>query len=682
MKHVAAMSDPIAARHRSLSRAYPHFQEISVQLRFIALPFLLICSLFASALASAQDDTTLVKSETLLPGSTRAWVSVPDIKVLRAHIDSSQFGQLIKEPSLKPFIENAQSQMGKWLKERNVNFDVRMDQFEKIDAGEICIAGILPDNVRDDAIAGSHGIVLLANISKDREGAVALLKQIEAEQVERKAVSEQIQINGIAVSKFQYPERRKWAKRKRVSLQAVAGDWILIADNESIFRSVLRRVLGLDKPAAGTLANQEAFSLAMGRCKLPAQSPDDIRWFIEPFGYVKLARAIEIENEPVKKMEDDWTAVLAKNGLRAIRSAAGTVSLATPDQEALFRIFVLAPKTGTRDEAEKRMISILNFGPDKSHHAEIPAWVPTDISGLFTAQWDFNKALKGVGPIVDSFMKEEGAFDDLIDTIKNEPDFRVDIPKLVGQLDNKFTVISAVTKPLESDSEKLAVGIKLDTKVSARDQRKMLESIGRAVRGKEITLAGIKVIVDDRTEEVDDLDFEDAPLPFEEEEDDEKFAGGDGGGANFAMFEKKYIAIEKGYLFVCNDKDYLKVLLTRKDDSNVSQETDFKTIRTMLFDLVDKENVRTMRFGRIDKILELNYTMLQKGELSNSKTLIGKIIVEMMMANEGQPDAVEIDPTTLPADFNQSIAPYLGTMGWVMEDESAGWRITGCVLKK
>ena len=42
----------------------------------------------------------------------------------------------------------------------------------------------------------------------------------------------------------------------------------------------------------------------------------------------------------------------------------------------------------------------------------------------------------------------------------------------------------------------------------------------------------------------------------------------------------------------------------------------------------------------------------------------------------------KLDGSKLPGDYEKSIAPYFGPMGWVMETDKNGWRITGCVTKK
>ncbi len=665
-------------------------KESSVVLRNIAILSIVVLFVFSPELTQAQQPPATPqppRSENFLPADTRAWISIPSTKILNEHLAKGQFGQLSSAPALQPFIENAKQQIRAWLEDKKIGFDVRLDQFEKIDAGEVCIAGVLPEVPGQESVAGSHGVVLMADVSKDLAAAGKLLGEIEAEQQRQGAVKlGVVQINGIDVGKWEYAKKRKWAKRKRISLQAIVGDWMLISNNEKIFRSVLRRVIKLDPQENGNLANQQPFKLAMAGCQLPNGSPNDVRWFIEPFGYVKLARAIEIENEPVKKMEDDWTAVLARNGMRAIRSVAGTVSVATADQEALFRIFVLAPKDQVRTEEEKRMLSILDFSPAPGKSNAPPAWVPNGVSGSFTGQWNFSNALNGVGPIVDSFMREAGAFKGLLDTMKKDPDFRVDISKLISQLDNQFTLVSAIKKPLEQDSEKLAVGIKLKPGLTADQQTEILDSIGRAVRGQEIMLGGIKAIEDDRTQDLDDLDdlddLSDSDLVFDDEDEDAKFGGGGGPANQFALFEKKYIAIAKDTLFVCNDKKYLKRLLTSKDKKPLSKKSDLIRMQKMLASLSDPAKVSALRFGRIDKVLELNYAMLRKGELAKSKSLIGKLVNELVANKVGEGGArVKLDISKLPEDYKE-ISKFLGTLGWVLEDEQSGWRLTGCVLKK
>ena len=218
-------------------------------LRNIALLYIVTLFVISSELAISQEAPNpqqTPRSEVFLPADTRAWISIPSAKALAEHVEQSQFGQLTRDPALQPFVESAKARIRDWLDSKKIGFDIRLDQFEKINAGEVCIAGVLPEVAGQEAIAGSHGVVLLADVGKDIAAAEKLLVEIEEEQKRQGAVKlGTVEINGINVGKWEFAKKRKWAKRKRISLQAIVGNWMLISNNEKIFRSVLRRIINL-----------------------------------------------------------------------------------------------------------------------------------------------------------------------------------------------------------------------------------------------------------------------------------------------------------------------------------------------------------------------------------------------------------------------------------------------------
>ena len=48
-------------------------------------------------------------SETLLPATTKSFVSVPDVDLMRKELEETQIGQLMKDPLMQPFIEDRKS---------------------------------------------------------------------------------------------------------------------------------------------------------------------------------------------------------------------------------------------------------------------------------------------------------------------------------------------------------------------------------------------------------------------------------------------------------------------------------------------------------------------------------------------------------------------------------------------
>jgi hypothetical protein len=93
------------------------------------------------------------------------------------------------------------------------------------------------------------------------------------------------------------------------------------------------------------------------------------------------------------------------------------------------------------------------------------------------------------------------------------------------------------------------------------------------------------------------------------------------------------------------------------------------------------------QFGRVDRALETNYEMLRSGKMGNSRTVMAKILnkafqQEFETEAEKKDREQKLDGSKLPKNYAESIAPYLGPTGWVMETEKDGWRVTGCLLKK
>ena len=160
------------------------------------------------------------------------------------------------------------------------------------------------------------------------------------------------------------------------------------------------------------------------------------------------------------------------------------------------------------------------------------------------------------------------------------------------------------------------------------------------------------------------------------------------------MFAKRYFVVHKGNLLVANNKNYLRKLLAQKK-SKLGESEDYLQIKEAIDKLTNEEKVCWRQFGRMDRTLETNYEMLRRGEMAKSQTVLARVINQIFAKQAADKAAAEgkemeedlvrkqkLDGSKLPADYEKSIAPYFGPMGWVMETDKKGWRITGCVAKK
>jgi len=530
-----------------------------------------------------------LRSEYVLPASTKLWVSIPDAKALQARFDETQFGVLAKDPAFKQFADGLKAQAKAWMNEKNVRLGMKLDDLKGVQSGEICLAGVLP-LVAGAPIKGSHGTVLLVDVSETTKEAKALQARINKGLAANGAKQEKKVINGVEVTVSTL--KRKRLRNSQSNYQAIVepfkgSGWMLVSDNELVFRDILKR---LAAPAAieraGTLVSQEGFVEVMRRTSLE-KNKSQVRWCIDPFGYIQLAQALENEKRGARP-RDDWAAILKDHGLGAVKAIGGNVAVATGEHEILHKTFAYAPRNKNVKNA-KRMFDLFDFSPVEGKTLAPPAWISKDCSAYVSGNWEMTKALGSFGHLYDAFIGEEGSFKRLLNDFKIDPDMQLDIEKLVGLIDNRFTVVSETIDPINEASECIVVGFPIKGEPGF-----VFDSIRRASGGEELKLGGFKVIKvvsqSDVEDEEEDPIFD---LPDEEAEEEEEPRG-------FTLFEERYFVVNKGHLLVANNKNYLKKILAKKE-SKLAVAADYVEIKTALEKISDPSKVSWRQFGRTDK---------------------------------------------------------------------------------
>ena len=75
----------------------------------------------------ADEAPDRMASENLLPASTTAWMSIPDIEALAAQYRESNLGRLAKNPDMAPFVESVTKQFREWLNAKNIRLGLTID---------------------------------------------------------------------------------------------------------------------------------------------------------------------------------------------------------------------------------------------------------------------------------------------------------------------------------------------------------------------------------------------------------------------------------------------------------------------------------------------------------------------------------------------------------------------------
>lgn len=630
-------------------------------------------------------------TSSLLPGTTRFWVSVEDLHRMEANLSNTQVGKLARQDTLAPFFASFEKQIKDSLNDNGIKFGIDIASIERMETGEVSIAGVLPDFGSGGKPAPrSHGVVVLIDVSPDTDAAKDFLGDAADKMKKRGAKLEAVQMQETEVSKFTVEVKAAKINRTQSSFVAIVDGWLVASDNESIFSDVLRRVKAKSKePAADSLAVYEPFKTVAEKTRIAEVRPD-LRWYVDPLGYARFADALAQENADINQPKDRPLEALAKEGLDALKAAGGFVSFSTGEHDVLHRSLVYANRKKAVAAEHKRLFELLDFAPADSSAATPPSWVPVDAAGYYTMTWDIGKAFNNVGPLVDAVIGKEGNFDAVLDEMKKVPDFKVDIRKMVQSFGTRITIVAKTEEPVNEASEKMVIGIPLKDGV---DEKWLIESVGRAVKGKVKKLAGYTCVIDDRTEikevdgigdipEIDEIEIEEIDDEIDEEEDEE--ADEKAATPRVTIFNRRIMVIRDGHLLICNDKEYLKKILSLKPTNGFAKAADLSRLTKALGKFTQAERIRFRMFNRLDQMLKTNYEMMRTGKMAESETfvarMLNKVYGKKVAGDEKR--AQQIDGSDLPSDYDGEIAPFLGQSGWVMETTDSGWLFTGCVLPK
>ena len=183
----------------------------------------------------------VIPSEFILPANTRGWISIPDSDALKAAIESTQFGQMMEDPQVKPFVDDLAKQFRAWLDKENIRFGMTVEDIEEVKTGEICLAGVLSEQNGGTDSLSNHAVVLLVDVSESREKAEELLVKVGEELRDREATHEEITGNGVSADKWSLKKPRG-LRKNQYAYHAIVGKWLLACDNESVFRDVVQRI--------------------------------------------------------------------------------------------------------------------------------------------------------------------------------------------------------------------------------------------------------------------------------------------------------------------------------------------------------------------------------------------------------------------------------------------------------
>ncbi|MFN0017700.1 MAG: hypothetical protein ACKVP0_05525 [Pirellulaceae bacterium] len=616
-------------------------------------------------------------SENLLPNTTKGFVSTPNLEQTQAQLRETELGKMFNDPLMQPFVEDLEKQIRSRLAKAGVRLGLTFEDLKGVDSGEVALAVVQPDPKDKN----SHATVLIIDVTGKEAAAKAMLEKIAANQIAKKAVKSAIKAGNIDLNIFTLPLQPDEATPEHVVF-CLHNDQIVLSDSQAVVTGIAGR---FGAAAGDSLAKLSAFEHSMAKnAKAAGEAKPSLRWFIEPFGYVEVSRAI---NGGKRKRGRDLLKILAGQGFNAVQGLGGNVFFTTGTEDILHRTFVYAPPV-VRKEGDKnkdkynlamRMLEFKN-----SEETAPPGWVPADAATYITFHMDLKKAFHYSESLVDEYAGDKGVFKAMWENLAHDPAGpMIDIEKeLIDHLGERVTLVSDVKIPVDLKSERLIVAIELLGPKSAVIVTKTLDkafSADPAAKKREFKGHVIWELINDAAVEPDLLTVEGAAAPGgksgddeekEEEETEEK-----------PILPNMAFTVVNGQLFVGTHVEFMEEVIGKGGTAPpMLKSNDYLRISDALARLgATKDSFRL--FTRTDESYRGTYELLKQGKLPQAESMFAKLLNGILSSGEkGETRKQEIDGSKLP-EFKH-VQKYLGPAGSYVHSEEEGWFIVGVLLKK
>jgi len=615
-------------------------------------------------------------SEKVFPATTRAWLSVADPQAFRDSFDRTQYGQLLKDPVMKPFVESFRAQLRSAGRQRLGKLGLTLEDLEKVPGGELAIATI-------ESQKGTLATVLLVDTTGHEAETRELIDTITRRLVEQKATKVAGSGSTPQVTTYLLPsDPADVAQRQRQVSFALATSALVVGDDPVQVGQVFA---SLAQGRQDCLATIKAFDAVAAQCRkaMPAKAAP-LRWYADPLGYAKAYRAANPPRE--KRKGPDYVAILTRQGFDAVKGAGGVVFFDDGIHDMRHHSMIYAPPLeGRQPFAADRFdlaARMLHF-PD-ADRIDPPQWVPQAVSSWVALRWDIQNAFASAESLVDDIVGEKGVFDDVIASLKEDPDGpQIDVEQdLVACLGKSVSIISDYATPIDTESERLVIAIE------AIDAERVAKTVARSMSTDpdmaKVEFNGHEIWeLVDRSMSIPKLEVETpgGSVAHADHEHDDHHRRGKLREREEKLLPHSAVTVAHGHLLIASHRDFLERVLTASAaNESLASTADYALVTTELNRLFPaKTSMRS--FGRADESIRPVYEMLRQGAMPKSKSLMGQLLNGILGdGKEGSVRAQKIDGSTLP-EF-ELIRQYFGTVGLGVESLPDGWHIAGVALPR
>jgi len=609
-----------------------------------------------------------VPSDTLMSPNTRGFASIADIRLLHEHWQQTQLGQLVKDESMRPFVDDLKRQLERKISGVRDKLGLELADLKDVAGGEIGLGMIEREKER-------AAVAVTVDVTDHRPQLDALLAKVEKELTSRGATKESLDANGTAMTVYTIPLKKR-PNETRTAVYFVKDDILCASDNQYEAQQMLTRLGG----KATGLAEVEAYRETKSRCR--TESGDmlpEVHWHVDPFGYARAMRSLADPN--AKTHGKDYLKILDTQGFDAIQGIGGFVNLAVAGSfELLHRTAVYAPATPGKSDKYKLAMRMMEF--PNAEAMPPPAWLPRKLAAYRSFNMDLDNAFEHFGTLFDAIAGYDDAFANVLRGLQEDPyGPQVDVKRdFVAHLGERVTMVTDYQVPITTKSERFMFAVELTNEAAiAKTVEKFMKSDPNATR----TEFSGKVVweIQEAQSDIPELDISVSELDLLDEPPSAQSGGLKAGGG---LASTSAVCVCDGHLFVASHVSFLKEILAAKAaPDTLGGAGDYREVEGAMSRLLPGE-VAARCFVRTDEAYRPIYELLRQGKMPESETLLGRLLNRLLAPADDDGEGIvreqKIDGRKLP-DF-EMVRRYFGPAGTIVRSDADGWFITGATLSK
>lgn len=606
-------------------------------------------------------------ADRILPAETQGMLSIPDIGDLHQRWDRTEFGQLLADPIMQPFVDDFRQGIADRRSESGVQLGINFADLERIAGGETAMAVI-------DSPADSPSQVLLVDVTGHEQDALEVLTRVTTNLKASQGVKDYlpVPVGDTQLTVFDLPVQPP-AKTKRRVVYFLRGSVLGAVSDLGLAKLLAERLQNLDRPG---LADSPEYKKVMDRLNSDVDGPaHTIRWFCRPFPY---AEALQEMNQNERPDGPDRIASLKKAGFDSVKAAAGLITVADDKYDVLHRIAIHAPHHPAWEKS-MQMLKLANAGNLLADET----WVPADVATFTTLDVDVMNAFEHFGPLFDQTVGggDEGVWAATLDSIKNDPfgpkiDMRAAV---VENLDNHIVTLTDNKHPITEESERRLFALKIKSDNLAGRAKSLDQALSRLVDPETSKLHEIKGI---RVWEMMEEDPEAINIPQIQ-------INGPDGEKSVTITKKpreenEAICVAHGYLMYASHLSLLtKILENAGGRRSLARDPNYNSVNQKIDQELQRRgwSAGAMReFSTGSGEFELNYELARQGKVTRNQNSAATALSMAMGIAPGAENKPLINGSKLP-DY-QVARRYFLPSGQFMHTESDGWFFVGFTLKR